>query len=150
MSPCCLIQFHFTIPLSPFHSTIPLYSFHFTIPLTPFHSTIPLSPFHPTQARARDQGLWNLFLPLESDPDRRYGGGLTNLEYAHLAEIMGQSVFASEVSHQQDGVGFVGTRTHTPISVVGQCAQCQVWYSCRISTMHVVSRHQGQSNITRL
>jgi len=94
--------------------------------------------------------LWNLFLPLESDPDQRYGGGLTNLEYAHLAAIMGQSVFASEVSHQQDGVGFVETRTHTPISVVGQRAQCQVWYSCRISTVHVVSRHQGQSNITRL
>ena len=51
----------------------------------------------PLQSKARDQGLWNLFLPLESDPGVRYGTGLTNLEYAHLAEIMGQCVVASEV-----------------------------------------------------
>ena len=34
--------------------------------------------------KAKDQNLWNLFLP-ESD----YGYGLTNLEYAPLSEIMG-------------------------------------------------------------
>jgi len=33
--------------------------------------------------RARDAGLWNLFLPGE------HGAGLTNLQYAPLAEIMG-------------------------------------------------------------
>jgi len=44
------------------------------------------------KARARDAGLWNLFLP-ESD----LGAGLTNLEYAPLAEIMGRSPIGSEV-----------------------------------------------------
>ena len=40
---------------------------------------------------ARDRGLWNLFLP-----DSDYGAGLTNYEYAHLAEEMGKSHIASE------------------------------------------------------
>lgn len=42
--------------------------------------------------QAREEGLWNLFLP-ESD----YGAGLTNLEYAPLCEVMGHSPFAPEV-----------------------------------------------------
>ncbi|MGW4561945.1 acyl-CoA dehydrogenase family protein [Streptomyces sp. NPDC004561] len=37
---------------------------------------------------ARRQGLWNLFLP-----DDRFGAGLTNLQYAPLAEITGRSPF---------------------------------------------------------
>ena len=37
------------------------------------------------QAKARQEGLWNLFLPGE------YGAGLTNLQYAPLAEITGRS-----------------------------------------------------------
>src|SRR5579884_3467438 len=44
------------------------------------------------KARARAEGLWNLFLP-----DKEYGAGLTNLEYAPLAEIMGRVGWASEV-----------------------------------------------------
>jgi len=43
------------------------------------------------KAKARDAGLWNLFLP-----DADYGAGLTNLEYAPLAEIMGRSLIGSE------------------------------------------------------
>ncbi|MFJ9689944.1 acyl-CoA dehydrogenase family protein [Streptomyces bacillaris] len=38
------------------------------------------------KAEARRQGLWNLFLP-----DAAYGAGLTNLQYAPLAEITGRS-----------------------------------------------------------
>jgi len=42
--------------------------------------------------KARAAGLWNLFLP-----DDEHGRGLTNLEYAPLAEIMGRSFIAPEV-----------------------------------------------------
>jgi acyl-CoA dehydrogenase len=44
------------------------------------------------KAIAREEGLWNLFLP-----DHEYGAGLTNHEYAPLAEIMGRVEWASEV-----------------------------------------------------
>ena len=38
------------------------------------------------RAKAREQGLWNLFLP-----DDRFGPGLTNWEYGMLCEVMGRS-----------------------------------------------------------
>lgn len=44
------------------------------------------------KAKAKRQGLWNLFLP-----DSERGAGLSNLEYAPLAEVMGRVGFASEV-----------------------------------------------------
>ena len=44
------------------------------------------------KAKAKQQGLWNLFLP-----ESERGAGLTNLEYAPLCEIMGKSKWASEV-----------------------------------------------------
>jgi acyl-CoA dehydrogenase len=53
--------------------------------------------FHPPivdelKAHARAEGLWNLFLP-----DGEYGAGLTNLEYAPLAEITGRVHWSPEV-----------------------------------------------------
>src|ERR1700730_5599561 len=55
--------------------------------------------FHPPvmedlKAEARARGLWNLFLP-----ERDYGPGLTNLEYAPLCELMGQSPLAQEATN---------------------------------------------------
>lgn len=42
--------------------------------------------------RARDAGLWNLFMP-----DHELGAGLDNLSYAPLAEQMGRSLIGAEV-----------------------------------------------------
>ncbi|GAA4095323.1 acyl-CoA dehydrogenase family protein [Zhongshania borealis] len=46
------------------------------------------------KALAKEQGLWNLFLPVSYG---EYSGGLTNLEYAPLAEEMGKVMWAPEV-----------------------------------------------------
>ncbi|MEO5736118.1 MAG: acyl-CoA dehydrogenase family protein, partial [Variovorax sp.] len=47
--------------------------------------------------KAKAQGLWNLFLPVDSASASGYeGAGLTNQEYAPLAEIMGAVPWASE------------------------------------------------------
>lgn len=43
------------------------------------------------QARARELGLWNLFMAHDG-----LGAGLTNLEYAPLAEIVGRSIIGNE------------------------------------------------------
>jgi acyl-CoA dehydrogenase len=55
----------------------------------------PMTLLDGLKARARDEGLWNLFLPglKEDEPGTR----LTNLEYAPLAEIMGRIPWSSEV-----------------------------------------------------
>ncbi len=56
------------------------------------------NPWQPSQVTeslkplAREAGLWNLFLP-----ESERGAGLSNLEYAPLAEIMGSVPFSSEV-----------------------------------------------------
>jgi len=44
------------------------------------------------KTKAREAGLWNLFLP-----DAKHGAGLSNLDYAPIAEITGRSLIAPEV-----------------------------------------------------
>ena len=46
------------------------------------------------KAEAMSRGLWNLFLP-----DEEHGAGLTNVEYAPLAEIMGRTKIAPEATN---------------------------------------------------
>ncbi len=48
--------------------------------------------FYELQKRARAEGLWNLFLP-----ESEFGAGLTNLEYAPIAEEMGRTEWASAI-----------------------------------------------------
>jgi len=63
-----------------------------------FHQEVERNRWKPTRIveelklKARDAGLWNLFLP-----EHEHGAGLTNLEYAPLCEIMGRSHMAPEV-----------------------------------------------------
>jgi acyl-CoA dehydrogenase len=52
----------------------------------------PLQVIEQLKPKARDAGLWNLFLP-----DSELGAGLSNQEYAPLAELMGAVPWASEV-----------------------------------------------------
>ena len=44
------------------------------------------------KAKAKSEGLWNLFLP-----ESNLGAGLTNTEYAPLCEIMGRSPIGAEI-----------------------------------------------------
>ena len=64
---------------------------HKQVSLDPW-STPPL--METLKAKAKAQGLWNLFLPVAYG---KYSAGLTNLEYAPLAEMMGKVMWAPEV-----------------------------------------------------
>src|SRR3984893_12218670 len=63
-----------------------------------FHEEVARQRWKPTRivedlkAKARHDGLWNLFLPQDKN-----GAGLSNLEYTPLCEIMGRSHMAPEV-----------------------------------------------------
>ena len=52
----------------------------------------PLAVIEELKPKARKAGLWNLFLP-----ESEYGAGLSNQEYAPLAELMGRVLWSSEV-----------------------------------------------------
>lgn len=53
---------------------------------------VPTAVVESLKEKAQAAGLWNLFLPESAD-----GAGLSNLEYAPLAELMGRSPIAPEV-----------------------------------------------------
>jgi acyl-CoA dehydrogenase len=53
---------------------------------------IPTRVIEDLKVKAREAGLWNLFLP-----ESELGAGLTNLEYAPLCEIMGRVLWSAEV-----------------------------------------------------
>lgn len=58
----------------------------------------PLQTIEKLKTQARAAGLWNLFLPVDSAQAAGFeGAGLTNQEYAPLAEIMGRVHWAPEV-----------------------------------------------------
>lgn len=62
------------------------------------HRWTPLPLIEDLKAQARADGLWNLFLPVDTAQASGYeGAGLTNQEYAPLAELMGRVSWASEV-----------------------------------------------------
>ncbi|ABM41965.1 acyl-CoA dehydrogenase family protein [Diaphorobacter nitroreducens] len=58
----------------------------------------PLQTIEDLKPKAQAAGLWNLFLPVDTAQASGYeGAGLTNAEYAPLAEIMGRVLWSSEV-----------------------------------------------------
>ena len=58
----------------------------------------PLQLIEDLKVKARAEGLWNLFLPdSAASGANMYGAGLSNQDYAPLAEIMGRTPWASEV-----------------------------------------------------
>jgi acyl-CoA dehydrogenase len=72
------------------------------------------------KAAARAQGLWNLFLPRTHD----YGAGLTNVQYAPLAEITGRAVW---LAPEALNCSAPDTGNMELLSLFGSASQKQRW-----------------------
>ena len=73
----------------------------------------PLRVIEDLKPKARAAGLWNLFLP-----ESEYGAGLTNLEYAPLAEVMGRGKFTRRIqSARLSAAGLVDDYRHLAVLI---------------------------------
>lgn len=95
------MNFEFTDQSKDLQSRVQEFIDRYILPLEKEHTEFSLKnpwTIHPAmeelKAKAKAEGLWNLFLPKSYDG---LSPGLTNLEYAPLAEKMGRITFSSEV-----------------------------------------------------
>lgn len=95
------MDFEFSPKVKELQSRLRAFMDHYVIPADEqWRRQVAAGPHPPPiveelKARARAEGLWNLFLP--DLPDDAPGTRLTNLEYAPLAEIMGRLLWSAEV-----------------------------------------------------
>ena len=91
------------------------------------------------KAKAREAGLWNLFLPKNYE---EFSPGLTNLEYAPLAEIMGRVYWASEVFNCNPP----DTGNMETIAKYGTSEQHELWLLTHYS-LHLRQTYLSQNKI---